>query len=89
VVFLGEIDEIAPRQADLGGESRPFAADGVLEHLDGDFLAFGEQALDARGRFGVTLGLPQVGDVEKGGALQAHVDEADCMPGSTRTMRPR
>ena len=58
-----------------GGQPRALGAQRVLEDLHHQVLAFGEDALDrARALAGVAVA-PDVGHVQEGGALQAHVHE--------------
>ena len=64
----------------MGGKPRPFRAQGVLEHLDQDFLTLVNQVADVGGpgRGGFALGVGGADDVrgvQKGGAGQADVDK--------------
>ena len=58
----------------------PLGADRVLDHLHQQRLPFREDALD-RLCPGLAVALPDVGDVQEGGALQADLYERRLHPG--------
>ena len=86
-VVLRQVDQQPPGDADLGGQPRALGADGVLDHLHGERLAFVDEPLDRQGRHGTVAALRaviaalrsavrmQVGHMQKGGALEPDVDE--------------
>jgi len=75
VLVLGQVDEHAAGDGDLRGQPRALGADGILEYLDDEVLAFGEDALDGAQRVAGVAVAPDVGHVQEGGALEADVHE--------------
>ena len=75
MLVLGQIDEHPAGDGNLRGQARALGAERVLEDLHHEVLTLGQDALDGpHGIAGVAIG-PDVGDVQKGGALKAHVHE--------------
>src|SRR5258708_1616930 len=76
VRILRQVHQEPSRDRHLGGEPRTLAADGILDDLDQQRLAFGEDLLD-RLRFagGAVARRPDVRDVEERRAREAHLDE--------------
>jgi hypothetical protein len=73
--FLRQEDQQPPGDADLGGQARALGADGILDDLRQNRLAFEQNLLDRLGRIAVVAVFPNVGDMQKGRTLQANVDE--------------
>ena len=74
--YLRKIDEHAPRDTDLSRETRALCANGILDHLDDDILAFMQQSFYRLSRI---LALPQPPDicqVKEGGAIKSDVDKS-------------
>jgi hypothetical protein len=46
MIHRRHVDEEAPRQRDVAGDTRAFAGDGVLRHLHDDLLSFAQQVGD-------------------------------------------
>ncbi len=77
VRILRQVDEQPAGEADLRGEPCALGADRVLDDLHQQRLALVQDALDrlAVVTVAVLAVLPDVGDVQKRGALQADLDE--------------
>jgi hypothetical protein len=71
---LRQVDQQAAGNADLGRETCTLGADRILQDLHQQHLAFVEVFLDRLDAV-FAARLPQVGDVQEGGALEADVDE--------------
>jgi hypothetical protein len=92
-VTLGQVHEKARRDRDVRREARTFGPERILQHLDEDLAALGDQLVDVLGARAFEAVLVErrrrdVGGVEERGAFQADLDEAACMPGSTRETLP-
>jgi hypothetical protein len=78
VRILRQVDEKPAREADLRGKARALGADRILDHLHEQRLALVQDFLD-RPRVAAAVSvlpvLPDVGDVEKSGALESDLDE--------------
>src|SRR6185437_13596914 len=71
--YLGQIDQHASRNAHLGGKTRAFSTDRILDNLDKDVFPFVQQPFD---RFIGILALtysPDIREVKKGGAIQSYI----------------
>ena len=79
VRVLRQINHQASGNRHLGREPRPLGADGILDRLYQQRLAFGQDLLD--GLACALPLLPDVGDVQKRRALQAHLHERRLHPG--------
>ena len=82
MVVLRQEHQQATGHADLGGQARALAANGVLDDLDHQGLAFVHALFDghlhlgrARVHAGGTVFAVQVGHVQEGRPLQPDVDE--------------
>ena len=77
VRVLRQVDEQAPGEADLRRQARALGADRVLDHLHQQRLALVQDLLDGLLLAAVPVlpVLPDVGDVQERGALQADLDE--------------
>ena len=84
MVVLGQKHQQPPGNADLRGQARTLAADGVLDDLHEKRLALEHLFFDGdlhlvlarkHGGFAALLALPDVGHVQKGCTLQANVNE--------------
>src|SRR5882762_6778011 len=77
---LGHVDEIARRQGDVGREPRALRSQRILDDLDENLIALGDQGADvlaARGfdaRLNVTR-VENVGGMQESRAFQADLDE--------------
>ncbi len=76
VRLLRQIHQQASGETQLRGKARAFGADGVLDDLHQQALSLEQHLLDGLGGI-VAVGavLPDVGDMQEGGALQPDVDE--------------
>ena len=79
---VGQIHQIARGHRHLGREPRPFTAEGILEHLHHDLLAFMEQSADGRCVAVAVIAIvdadslrQHVAGVQKRSALQVDIDE--------------
>ena len=84
MVVLRQKHQQPPGNADLCGQARAFATQGVFDDLHHQRLALehlffnGHQGFafaGEHGRFAVFLALPDIGHMQKGSALQANVNE--------------
>ena len=76
VRVLRQVDEQAPGEADLRRQARALRADRILDDLHEQALALVQDALDrALAAVAVLAMLPDVGDVQERGALEADLDE--------------
>ena len=71
-----QVDEQPPGDRYLRREPAPFEPIGSFHHLREDGLALGEDLLDRP-----VAAVPDVGDVQERGALQADLDERRLHPG--------
>jgi hypothetical protein len=77
---LGHEHQVSGGQSNVGGQPRTLGAQRILDDLDQNLIAFGDQRANIVGvrRLDAGIGMPRIEDVggmQKGGALQADIDE--------------
>src|SRR5262249_27911722 len=75
VGFLGQVYQEPAGDADLRRQSRALAADRVLDDLHHQILAFREQAFDRPRGVAAVAVAPDIGYMQKRGALPSDIDE--------------
>jgi hypothetical protein len=86
--LLRQIDQHAAGDGNLRRQPGALGADRVLDDLDDDALPFVQDFLDRPFGGGFTR-LPDIGNVQKGGAVEADFDESRLHAGQDAQTRPR